>query len=77
MNSGICLFFLLTFWFCFFFVAHHRETLESAMLPNPKRAKLFEEALRKLGFHDRASGTKATQKTVQEGDEKKEKMFKR
>jgi hypothetical protein len=54
-----------------------RESLESAMLPNPKRAKMFEEGLRRLGFHDRASGTKTTNKTVQDGDALNEKKFKR
>ena len=53
-----------------------RDQLEAAMLPNPKRAKLFEEGLRKLGFHDRASGTKATLKSVQDA-EKDSKKFKK
>ena len=54
-----------------------RTEMESAMLPNPKQAKLLEECLRKLGFHDRASGTKATAKTVNEDEDDIRKKFKK
>ncbi|GMI14663.1 hypothetical protein TrVE_jg1553 [Triparma verrucosa] len=54
-----------------------RTEMESSMLPNPKRAKLLEESLRKLGFHDRASGTKATSKTVNEDEDRQKKKFKK
>jgi len=44
-----------------------RRSIESAMLPDPKLSRKFEEGLRRLGFHDRASGTKATAKTINDG----------
>ena len=45
-----------------------RQSIEGAMLPDPKLSRKFEEGLRRLGFHDRASGTMATAKTIKEND---------